>query len=231
MAASLDADDYVHRDIDSLCEAALLSIRTDPLPVDSSHPLGRDGDTCASIDNLTHIYQHLVGSLLFLQLCSRRDISFAVFLLFQFCSSLLPRHYAVARWVLAVSSNWTSHRSLAFSPPMPCFLQFLLFLCGFQAQCSPVHWISKMRCTLHHHIHSHCLSQLSPPALWLYHPTPVSHYINIFLLFFLHHFTFDHMTSHCSFRSHSTSSPHFHRVRSLFSVFQLSSARLGLGAR
>ncbi len=41
-----------------------------------------------------------MGSLLFLQTCSRPDISFAVLLLLQHCSSPEPRHFAAAKRVL-----------------------------------------------------------------------------------------------------------------------------------
>ena len=62
------------------------------------------------IDNLTSTYQHLIGSLLFLQLCSHLDISFAVLLLSQFCSAPLPQHYAIARWVLHYLKGTKSFR-------------------------------------------------------------------------------------------------------------------------
>jgi hypothetical protein len=63
-------------------------------PLDPSHPLGRDDD---AIDNFTYAYQHLIGTLLFLQLCSRPDM---VLVLSQFCSAPLPHHYAIARRIL-----------------------------------------------------------------------------------------------------------------------------------
>jgi len=59
--------------------------------LDPSHPLSRP-----------HAYRHLVGSLLFLQLSLHLDIpfKFAVLMLSHFCSTPLPRHYAIARRVL-----------------------------------------------------------------------------------------------------------------------------------
>jgi hypothetical protein len=69
-------------------------------PLDPSFPLRREDATYPIIDNLKYAYQHLIGSLLFLQLCSRSDISFADLALFPFCSSPLLRHYPVARCVL-----------------------------------------------------------------------------------------------------------------------------------
>ena len=68
--------------------------------LDPSHPLGRDDDTYPAIDNFTYAYQHLIGTLLFLQLCSRPDISFVILVLSQFCSAPLLRHYAIARRIL-----------------------------------------------------------------------------------------------------------------------------------
>jgi len=79
----------------------MTSCNTVVTPLNPSYPLRHKSDTYPAIDNLTHAYQHLVGFLLFLQLCSWPNISFAVLLaLSQFFSSPLPRHYAIARWVL-----------------------------------------------------------------------------------------------------------------------------------
>ena len=74
-------------------------------PFDPSHPLGHEDGSYPAVDNLTHAYRHLVGSLkLFLQLSSRLDISFKFnavqVMLSQFCSAHLPRHYTVAHHVL-----------------------------------------------------------------------------------------------------------------------------------
>ena len=57
-----------------------------------------------------HMYQHLIGSLLFLQLCSWPDILFAALLLSQFCSVPLPCHYAVAWHVLHYLKGTKSFR-------------------------------------------------------------------------------------------------------------------------
>jgi hypothetical protein len=84
---------WIHQEmyIDSLlAEHDLTSCNSVVTPLDPSHPLGREEDMYPAIDNLTSAYQHLIGSLLFLQLCSRPDISFAVLLLSQFCSAPLP---------------------------------------------------------------------------------------------------------------------------------------------
>ena len=104
---------WIHQEmyIDSLlAEHDLTSCNAVVTPLDPSFPLGREEATYPMIDNLTHAFQHLIGSLLFLQLCSRPDISFAVLLLSQFCSAPLPRHYAVARRVLRYLKGTKSFR-------------------------------------------------------------------------------------------------------------------------
>ena len=94
---------WIHQElyIDSLLvEHHLTACNAVATPLDPSFPLGCEDATYPSIDNLMHAYQHLIGSLLFLQLCSQPDISFVVLLLSQFCSAPLPHHYAVAQCVL-----------------------------------------------------------------------------------------------------------------------------------
>ena len=69
-------------------------------PLNPHHPLGLDSDTSVAPSNLLKFYQQLVGSLLFLQMCTHPDLSFAVLLLSQHCASPLPCHFAAARHVL-----------------------------------------------------------------------------------------------------------------------------------
>lgn len=69
-------------------------------PLDPHHPLGLETDTSNADPNLLESYQRLVGSLLFLQMCTRPDLSFAVLLLSQHCASPLPCHHAAAKRVL-----------------------------------------------------------------------------------------------------------------------------------
>ena len=69
-------------------------------PLDPHNPLGLDSDASVAPPDLLVSYQRLVGSLLFLQMCTRPDLSFAVLLLSQHCASPLPRHFAAARRVL-----------------------------------------------------------------------------------------------------------------------------------
>jgi hypothetical protein len=109
----LSREIWIHQEmyIDSLlAEHDLTSCNAVVTPLDPSFPLGCDGATYPVIANLMLAYQHLIGSLLFLQLCSRPDISFAVLLLSQFCSAPLPRHYTVARRVLRYLKGTKSFR-------------------------------------------------------------------------------------------------------------------------
>ncbi len=98
---------WIHQEmfIDSLLlEYELTDCNAVKTPLDQDHPLGQSTDLHTPIDNLTHSFQRLVGSLLFLQTCSRPNISFAVLLLSQYCSflnlvtsQLLNGSYAISR--------------------------------------------------------------------------------------------------------------------------------------
>jgi hypothetical protein len=94
---------WIHQEmfIDSLLlEYELTNCNAVKTPLDRDHPLGLPTDLHAPIANLTHSFQRLVGSLLFLQTCSRSNISFAALLLSQHCSCPEPRHFAAAKRVL-----------------------------------------------------------------------------------------------------------------------------------
>ena len=93
-----------------LAEHNLTSCNAVVTPLDPSFPLGHDEATYPAVANLMHAYQHLIGSLLFLQLCSRPDISFVVLLLSQFCSAPLPRHYTITQRVLRYLKGTKSFR-------------------------------------------------------------------------------------------------------------------------
>lgn len=104
---------WIHQEmfIDSLLlEHELTNCNAVKTPLDRDHPLGLPTDIHAPVDNLTHSFQRLVGSLLFLQICSRPDISFAVLLLSQHCSSPEPRHFAAAKRVLRYLKGTRSYR-------------------------------------------------------------------------------------------------------------------------
>ena len=83
-----------------LADHGLTDCNSVATPLDPHHPLGLDSDTSDAIPHLTESFQRLIGSLLFLQMCTRPDLSFAVLLLSQHCASPLPRHFAAARRVL-----------------------------------------------------------------------------------------------------------------------------------
>src|SRR5258705_477972 len=104
---------WIHQEmfIDSLlAEYGLSACNAVQTPLDRDHPLGLSTDLHVPVDNLTHSYQRLVGSLLFLQTFSRPDISFAVLLLSQHCSSPEPRHFATAKRVLRYLKGTRSYR-------------------------------------------------------------------------------------------------------------------------
>ena len=64
---------WIHQEmyIDSLlAEHDLTSCNAVVTPLDPSFPLGHEEVTYPVVDNLTHAFQHLIRSLLFLQLCS-----------------------------------------------------------------------------------------------------------------------------------------------------------------
>ena len=69
-------------------------------PLDSNLPLGNEDLVYPDVPNLTKSFQRLIGSLLFLSICTRPDISFAVMTLSQWNSKPQPRHFAAAKRIL-----------------------------------------------------------------------------------------------------------------------------------
>jgi hypothetical protein len=85
---------WIHQEmyIDSLlAEHNLTSCNTVVIPLDPSFPLGHEEAVYPAIENLTHAFQHLIGSLLFLQLCAlfaaRHFVCGAVTLTVLLCTS------------------------------------------------------------------------------------------------------------------------------------------------
>ena len=104
---------WIHQEmfIDSLLlEHELTNCNAVKTPLDCDHPLGLPTDQHPPVKDLTRSFQRLVGSLLFLQICSRPDISFAVLLLSQHCSAPEPRHFAAAKRVLRYLKGTRSYR-------------------------------------------------------------------------------------------------------------------------
>jgi len=111
MAASLDANDYLQRHIDSfmkrlpMCPTSvppnlptllIFWVPSAPNPVRTRPRDPSEG--CKFIEKgRVFAYQRLICLLPFIRLCSRLDISFAILLLSQFCSAPLSRHYLVPR--------------------------------------------------------------------------------------------------------------------------------------
>jgi hypothetical protein len=69
-------------------------------PLDHHHPFGVDTDVYSHVPNLLHAFQHLVGSLLFIQQYSCSDLSVVLLKLSQYCSNPEPHHFAAAKRVL-----------------------------------------------------------------------------------------------------------------------------------
>jgi hypothetical protein len=104
---------WIHQEmfIDSLlAEYDLVDCNPVKTPLDCDHPFGLPTDVDIPVANLTRTFQRIVGSLLFLQICSRPDISFAVLALSQHCSSPEPRHLAAAKRVLRYLKGTRSYR-------------------------------------------------------------------------------------------------------------------------
>ena len=104
---------WIHQEmfIDSLlAEYDLTDCNAVKTPLDSDHPFGLATDVHMPVSNLTRIFQRIVGSLLFLQICSRPDISFAVLVLSQHCANPEPRHLAAAKRVLRYLKGTRSYR-------------------------------------------------------------------------------------------------------------------------
>ena len=94
---------WIHQEnyIDNLLdEYSLNECNSVTTPLDPSHPFGFSDSTYPETPNLLKSYQRLIGSLLFLSICTRPDITFAVMSLSQWNSKPEPRHFASAKRVL-----------------------------------------------------------------------------------------------------------------------------------
>ena len=78
-------------------------------PLNPLHSPGCEDNSYPAVENFTRC-QHLISPLLLSQLNSRPDISFAVPLLSQICSALLPQHYAVSRHAIRHPNGTKSFR-------------------------------------------------------------------------------------------------------------------------
>jgi hypothetical protein len=75
------------------------------LPLDSNHPFGHPTDTFDDIPNLPTRYRKIIGELLYLAVCTRADIAFAVNALAQHCANPSPHFYAAAKRLLCYLSG------------------------------------------------------------------------------------------------------------------------------
>lgn len=86
-------------------EYGMLDCNPVRLPLDSHHPFGKPDDTHDAVPNILTQFRKLVGELLFLAVCTRPDISYAVNSLAQHNSNATPAHYAAAKRLLRYLSG------------------------------------------------------------------------------------------------------------------------------
>jgi hypothetical protein len=94
-----------------LDEYDLLECNPVQLPLDAKHPFGKDDDTYDAITNLPTRYCKIVGELLYLAICTRADIAYAVNALAQHNAQPAPRFYAAAKCLLRYLSGTQNFRS------------------------------------------------------------------------------------------------------------------------
>jgi hypothetical protein len=86
-------------------EYGLLDCNPVRLPLDSHHPFGKPDDTYDPLANLPTRFRKLVGELLYLAVCTRPDISYAVNSLAQHNSNPSLAHFAAAKRLLRYLSG------------------------------------------------------------------------------------------------------------------------------
>ena len=107
---------WIHQEnyIDNLLdEYSLHDCNSVTTPLDSHYPFGNIDSTYPETPNLLKSYQHIISSLLFLSICTRPDITFAVMALSQWNSKPEPRHFASAKRVLRYLKG-TKHLRLKY---------------------------------------------------------------------------------------------------------------------
>lgn len=88
-----------------LDEYNLLDCNPIQLPLDSKHPFRLDTDVLNEVINLHTHYRKIVGELLYLAVCTRADIAFAVNALAQHSAHSTPCFYAAAKRLLRYLSR------------------------------------------------------------------------------------------------------------------------------
>lgn len=80
------------------------------LPLDPHHPFGKPTDSPAKVENLPSAFRKLVGELLYLAVCTRPNISYAVNSLAQHNSNPSLAHFAAAKCLLRYLSGMQNLR-------------------------------------------------------------------------------------------------------------------------
>lgn len=94
-----------------LNEYDLLDCNPVQLPLDAKHPFGLDTIPYDEIPNLPTRYRKIVGELLYLAVCTRPDIAYAVNTLTRHSAHPTPRYYAAAKHLLRYLSGTLTYRS------------------------------------------------------------------------------------------------------------------------
>lgn len=94
--------DYISYLLD---EYDLLDCNPVHLPLNANHPFGRDTNSYEDILDLPTLYHKIVGELLYLAVCNRADIAFAVNSLAQHNVLPSPHYYAAAKCLLRYLSG------------------------------------------------------------------------------------------------------------------------------
>lgn len=92
-----------------LAEYDLADCNPVSVPMDPHYPFGRDSDKFPVIPDLASAFRRIVGELLFLALCTRPDICYAVVAISQNLASPENRHYAATKCVLRYLKGTASY--------------------------------------------------------------------------------------------------------------------------
>lgn len=149
--------------IDNLLEEyGMLDCNPCSTPMDHAFPFGRPNDVFPAVPNIVAAFQHFVGKLLFLVLCSRPDAFYSVMRLSQHLVNPEPCHMATGKRLLRYLKG-TAHYRVHYGgehvdAPLKCFVDsdwandpvdrasisgYVWFMAG-----GPISWSSKKQTTI-----------------------------------------------------------------------------------